>query len=96
MVATDASGKGSRIYGKTSDYIEAMEIVLANGETFQVEAMTIAEARRLAKREDAAGRIHREVLRVIEQNEGLIASTFPELNRSSSDATTPSGSVASE
>lgn len=81
MVATDASGKGSRVYGKTSDYIEAMEIVLANGETFQVEAMTIAEARRLAKREDTAGRIHREVLRVIEQNEGLIASTFPEMNR---------------
>ncbi|QEN85506.1 FAD-binding oxidoreductase [Labrys sp. KNU-23] len=81
MVATDASGKGSRIYGKTSDYIEAMEIVLADGETFQVEAMPIAKARELARRQDAAGRIHREVLRVVDENAGLIASTFPEMNR---------------
>ncbi|MGJ4860278.1 FAD-binding and (Fe-S)-binding domain-containing protein [Labrys sp. La1] len=81
MVATDASGKGSRIYGKTSDYIEAMEIVLANGETFQVETMPVAEARELARREDAAGRIHREVLRVVDENAELIASIFPEMNR---------------
>lgn len=81
MVATDASGKGSRIYGKTSDYIEAMEIILANGETVQVAAMPIAEARELARREDAAGRIHREVLRVVDENAELIASTFPQMNR---------------
>lgn len=31
MVATDACGKGSRIYGKTSDYIIEMEAVLPGG-----------------------------------------------------------------
>lgn len=31
MVATDASGKGSRIYGKTSDYIAELEVILADG-----------------------------------------------------------------
>lgn len=33
MVATDASGKGSRIYGKTSDYVLGMDVVLADGST---------------------------------------------------------------
>lgn len=37
MIATDASGKGSRIYGKTSDNIIALEILLANGEQHQLE-----------------------------------------------------------
>ncbi|WP_448955853.1 FAD-binding and (Fe-S)-binding domain-containing protein [Labrys neptuniae] len=81
MVATDASGKGSRIYGKTSDYIEAMTIVFANGETFQVEAMSVAEARNLARRKDVVGHIHREVLRVVDENAGPIASNFPDMNR---------------
>lgn len=31
MVSTDACGKGSRIYGKTSDYIAHMEAILPNG-----------------------------------------------------------------
>lgn len=31
MVATDASGKGSRVYGKTSDYIVEMEVILVDG-----------------------------------------------------------------
>lgn len=44
MVATDASGKGSRLYGKTSDYIEAMDVVLADGSDFRVEAMSSAAA----------------------------------------------------
>ncbi len=33
MVSTDASGKGSRIYGKTSDNVLGMEIVLDGGRT---------------------------------------------------------------
>ena len=33
MVSNDSSGKGSVIYGKTSDHIEAMDIVLPNGKT---------------------------------------------------------------
>lgn len=81
MVATDASGKGSRIYGKTSDYIEAMELVLANGEIFRAEALTLAEAHALAARDNFAGRVHKEVLRVVEQNGPLIAETFPAMNR---------------
>ena len=35
MVATDASGKGSRIYGKTSAYIEALDVVLSDGSDYR-------------------------------------------------------------
>ena len=41
MVATDASGKGSRIYGKTSAYIEQLEIVLADGSDYCVRPTPI-------------------------------------------------------
>ena len=43
MVATDASGKGSRIWGKTSDYIESLDLVLADGSTFSLESMPLGK-----------------------------------------------------
>ncbi len=35
MVATDASGKGSLVYGKTSDHIAALDVVLADGSDYR-------------------------------------------------------------
>ncbi len=37
MIATDASGKGSRIYGKTGDSIMALDLLLADGSALTVE-----------------------------------------------------------
>ncbi len=43
MVATDACGKGSRVYGKTSDYIVNLEIALANGKSFQTRELKVED-----------------------------------------------------
>ena len=47
MVATDACGKGSRCYGKTSDYILNMNGVLANADTFQTGTYDNSELKNL-------------------------------------------------
>lgn len=81
MVATDASGKGSRIYGKTSDYIAAMDIVLADGGDWRVEDLDAGAWSAAAAREDRIGAVHREVRRVVDQHRALIDATFPRMNR---------------
>lgn len=81
MVGTDASGKGSRRYGKTSDYVEAVELVLSNGEDWTAEPMTAARAEELGATVDMVGNIHREVLRVVREQADEIARVFPEMNR---------------
>ena len=43
MVATDASGKGSLIYGKTSSYIESMQLVLSDGSDYNARAISLEE-----------------------------------------------------
>ncbi len=43
MVATDASGNGSLIYGKTSRYIESMEVALFDGSSYQARAHSLPE-----------------------------------------------------
>lgn len=45
MVATDACGKGSRIYGKTGDYVLSMDVILPSGKevntaTYSDDALT--------------------------------------------------------
>ena len=81
MVATDASGKGSRLYGKTSDYIDAMDVVLADGSDWRAEALTDAARAQLTEQDSFIGRIHREVNRVVTGRRDLIAEIFPVMNR---------------
>ena len=81
MVATDASGKGSRIYGKTSDYIHALDVVLSNGENWTVEPMDSAAIRGEVARDDLVGRIHQEVHRVVTERRASINAAFPNMNR---------------
>ena len=81
MVATDASGKGSRVYGKTSDYIVAMDVVLADGSDWHVETMTRREVEEMAQGTDLSADIHRETLRVVMEQAEAIADVFPIMNR---------------
>ncbi|MDX3911569.1 MAG: FAD-binding and (Fe-S)-binding domain-containing protein [Sphingobium sp.] len=81
MIATDASGKGSRRYGKTSDYVEELEVVLANGDDWTAAAMPIGEARTLGARADVIGDIHREAMRIVTDHREEIGRVFPKMNR---------------
>ncbi|ESR27248.1 Fe-S protein [Lutibaculum baratangense AMV1] len=98
MVATDASGQGSRHYGKTSDYIVGMDIVLAGGETFRVTDLSPGEAREVCARGDRIGEIHRAVIDEIAPRRELIERVFPRMNRGLTgynlrDAVTPDGGL---
>lgn len=81
MVATDASGKGSRRWGKTSDYIVALDLTLSDGTPWRAEPMTRAEAEAIAAGSGIVADIHREVLRIVTTRADDIAAIFPEMNR---------------
>ena len=80
MVGTDASGKGSRIYGKTSAYIEALDVVLANGEEYQVRATPIDHLGQ-ASEQSFTDRLQYEVYWAVKQHREEIDRVFPDLNR---------------
>lgn len=81
MIGSDSSGKGSRIYGKTSHYIEAMTTVLVDGTEFKTRALSPEEAADAATRDDRSGAIYRKVRDEILPRRDQIKSTFPEMNR---------------
>ncbi len=81
MVATDASGKGSRRWGKTSDYIVALDVTLSDGTPWRAEPMTRAQAEAIAAGSGIIADIHREALRIVTTRADDIAAIFPEMNR---------------
>ncbi|MBS1076722.1 FAD-binding oxidoreductase [Gluconobacter kondonii] len=81
MIATDASGKGSRIYGRTSDYIEAMDVVLADGSDLAVGHLTAEKLQDAMTGTGLAARAYLEVHRVVTERADEIRRVFPDMNR---------------
>ncbi|MCJ8140940.1 FAD-binding and (Fe-S)-binding domain-containing protein [Falsirhodobacter halotolerans] len=77
MVATDASGKGSRRYGRTSDYLVSAEVVLADGRPATVGDLA-ADAPLPPGPLGQAAALLRDRLPALS---GDIARVFPPMNR---------------
>ncbi len=81
MIATDASGQGSLIYGKTSDHVLGLRSLLVSGDELRTEPVTLAEAEKIAKHDDVIGRIYQQVLSSCKDMRAAIEDKFPPLNR---------------
>lgn len=76
MIGTDAAGKGSRIYGKTSDHVLALDILTASGERIWMEPRQL---KRLAN--NTADKLSRNIYSICSPKQNIIKKTFPRLNR---------------
>lgn len=75
MVATDASGKGSIIYGKTSAYIDSLELVLADGSNLEINKVSLQQ---LDKQKNT---LCKTLYPLIHQQHSEIEHIFPDMNR---------------
>jgi FAD/FMN-containing dehydrogenase/Fe-S oxidoreductase len=81
MIATDASGQGSMLYGKTRDHVLELRTVLMDGTPWHSRPLSAPELEDAKRREDRVGAIHRLLDRIREQDAALIEERFPKLNR---------------
>ncbi len=81
MVSTDAAGKGSRIYGRTSDHIAALRVVTVDGQEHELRALPMAEARERARQGDGLGRLYGKLLELLEPGRERIVESWPRLQR---------------
>lgn len=84
MISTDASGQGSRVYGKTSEHTVALEVVLVDGSVLTTRPMRRDEVMTLPDWEaDAplAERLPRVVLALAERVRGDFVQRLPRLQR---------------
>ncbi|MCA9296604.1 MAG: FAD-binding oxidoreductase, partial [Phycisphaerales bacterium] len=81
MISTDAAGKGSRIYGKTSSHIAELTTVLVGGATMVTHPLDDEAFRAQCAEDNGIGKIHRDVDAIVRANEDEIRRVFPDLNR---------------
>lgn len=81
MANTDGCGKGSRVYGKTSDHVLATRLILPDGSQHVTESCSPEQLAALNAREDGIGYIHREVTAAVNENADEIERVFPTLSR---------------
>jgi FAD/FMN-containing dehydrogenase/Fe-S oxidoreductase len=84
MIATDASGQGSRVYGKTSQHVAAVEVVLVDGSVLVTRPMKRDEILALPDWESSAPlaeRLPGAVLALVERVHGEFVEKLPRLHR---------------
>ncbi|MGE4241236.1 D-2-hydroxyglutarate dehydrogenase YdiJ [Ramlibacter sp.] len=81
MIATDASGQGSVLYGKTRDHVMALRAVFMDGTEWHSRPLTALELLTAKSRNDRVGQVLRVLDRIREEDGELIAERFPKLNR---------------
>ncbi len=81
MIATDASGQGSRVYGKTSEHVVDVELVLRDGTVLKTRPLDEAAIAAESRREDEVGRVVREVMAVVHEHHTSFVSELPKLRR---------------
>ncbi|MEA5535779.1 FAD-binding and (Fe-S)-binding domain-containing protein [Crocosphaera sp. XPORK-15E] len=81
MINTDAAGKGSRIYGRTSDHILALTWVLSDG-TFGTSSQVNSQNLEALKQQSGRlGNIYKQVDKIVTEKANLITEIFPKLTR---------------
>lgn len=81
MISNDAAGQGSLRYGRTSQHILEVEVVLMDGTVTKFGPVSKAQVAELAQRPGLEGDIYKKATALLEENAELAASSFPKLNR---------------
>ena len=86
MISTNASGAHSIKYGATIDYIEQLDVILADGQqvSFREYALDSDEYRALEASDTTQGRLHRGVRQIVERYAGQIERFTPRAPKNSS------------
>ena len=73
MIATDACGQGSVLYGKTHDHVLELKCVLLDGTAWDSAPLTADALEAVKARAGSRGPVHRVLDRIATDDAGLIA-----------------------
>ena len=81
MISTDACGKGSRIYGRTSNHILELTFVFQDGTIWQSEEINLEQLSEIKKQDNIVGKVHQVVDTIVTCKAKLIEKQFPKMSR---------------
>lgn len=83
MVANNAGGEKSLIYGKTENYVEKLKMVLSDAKEYEFGPLVQQELEEKMKLDNFEGEIYRKVFNLIKKNYDLIIGAKPAVSKNS-------------
>lgn len=77
-VANNAAGPDSLRYGHAADWVESLDVVLHDGNTYTIKSLNYKEFKKLIRQKGALAKIAAEVFDLIEKNENVIKRAEPQ------------------
>ncbi len=81
MISTDACGKGSRVYGRTSEHVIELKSVLCDGSLLHSQGVNLDELEQVKQGKSMESQIYQEVCDSVLEHKELIQETFPKIQR---------------
>ena len=82
-VGNNAAGPDSLRYGHTADWVESMDVVLHDGHTYTIKALSAREFKLLMKQDHEHARIAKDIFDLIAKNEKEIKNGKPKTAKNS-------------
>ncbi len=82
-VANNACGEHTVKYGSTRDYVESLDVVLANGEHITTKRLSKRQLNRKKKQRNFEGQIYRQLDELLEANRSIIRQAVPDVTKNS-------------
>ncbi len=80
-IGNNAAGPDSLRYGHCADWIEELDVVLADGETYTLKPLSYKQLKSLMKEKHAYAKIAKEIFALIENNEKEIKRSKPKTKK---------------
>ncbi len=80
-VGNNAAGPDSLRYGQMADWIESLDIILNDGQTYTIKPLSYKELQKQMKGKDALAKISKEIFALIEKNEKVIKLAKPKTQK---------------
>lgn len=84
IVSNNSGGEKTLTYGKTEQYVKSLSVIFANGETDTLQPLREEKLAEKIEEQTESGRIHREMLDLLRNNQDIIQAAKPTVSKNSS------------
>ena len=83
MVANNSGGEKTLSYGKTENYVDAVKMVISDGNEYEFSSLTPEELESKKSLDTVEGEVYRQMSKLIESNYDHITSAKPDVSKNS-------------
>lgn len=83
MAANNSGGENSLQHGKTDEFVESMQVVLADGNEYEIKPLNQQQLMQKMAQNDFEGQLYKNIFQLIEQNYDEIKGARPKVSKDS-------------